>query len=366
MSVMVTEETVLEALKKVEDPELHRDVVSLNMIKDLKVSGDTVSMTLVLTTPACPLREKFSSDVRAAVAAVPGVARVELSTTAQVMPVRPFDPQGLAGVRNVIAVASGKGGVGKTTVSVNIAVALAKEGAKVGLMDADIYGPNVPLMMGLSGLPPMKGDRIVPAESFGVKVMSMGFLIKPNEAVIWRGPMLHGAVNKFLKEVLWGDLDYLLADLPPGTGDIQLSLSQSLPLAGALIVTTPQEVALQDVRRAISMFEKVKVPILGVVENMSGFSCPHCGKATAIFNQGGGARAAQQMNVPFLGEIPLVPEVGAASDSGRPIVLGQPDSPAAQAFLQAAQRLAARVSILAVEESQRLVKRGQALFDERS
>ncbi len=256
----------------------------------------------------------------------------------------------MSGVRNVIAVASGKGGVGKTTVSVNIAVALAREGAKVGLMDADIYGPNVPLMMGLNRLPPLQEGKIVPAEKFGVKVMSMGFLVRQEEAVIWRGPMLHGAINKFLKEVLWGDLDYLIVDLPPATGDVPLSLAQAVPLTGALIVTTPQDVALLDARKAISMFEKVKVPILGVVENMSGFLCPHCHQSTDIFSKGGGARAAESLKIPFLGEIPLIPEVRSGADSGHPVVLADPENPASQALVQAAKRLAAQVSILAVRE----------------
>ena len=344
---MATEQAVWEALKKVNDPELHRDVVSLGMIKDLKVSGGTVSLTLVLTTPACPVRAQFENDVRAAVSKVPGVTQVNLTTGAQVRSVRSFDSQSIPGVRNVVAVASGKGGVGKTTVSVNLAVALARDGAKVGLMDADIYGPNVPLMMGLEHLPAMKDSKIIPAENFGVKVMSMGFLVKPAEAVIWRGPMLHGAVNKFLKEVSWGDLDYLVIDMPPGTGDVQLSLAQVISLSGALVVTTPQDVALQDVQRAVSMFEKVKVPVLGVVENMSGFACSHCGKTTDIFDRGGGARAAEAFKVPFLGEIPLVPDVRAGSDSGHPVVLTHPDSPAAVALTQMARKLAAQLSIRA-------------------
>lgn len=349
---MLTEQQVMEALKRVQDPELHRDVVSLGMIKDVKAAGDTVELTLVLTTPACPVRQQFEADVRAAVAALPGVKQVRLTTTAQVRSVRSFDQQGIPGVRNVIAVASGKGGVGKTTVSVNIAVALAQSGAKVGLLDADIYGPNVPLMMGLSTLPAMKGDRIVPAENFGVKAMSIGFLVKPGEAVIWRGPMLHGAMNKFLKEVEWGDLDYLLIDNPPGTGDIQLSLSQVISLSGALIVTTPQEVALQDVAKSIAMFRKVNVPIAGLVENMSTFICPHCRKPTEIFAKGGGQRAAEEMKIPFLGEIPLQPEVSAGSDSGHPIVLTHPDSAAARAFAEVARRLAGQLSILAARQEQ--------------
>lgn len=249
----------------------------------------------------------------------------------------------MPGIRNVIAVASGKGGVGKTTVAVNVAVALAKEGVKVGLMDADITGPNVPIMMGTKGLPPLEQGQLVPAESFGVKVMSMGFLVKEGEAVIWRGPMLHHAINKFLKEVRWGELDYLIVDLPPGTSDPQLTLSQAVPLTGALVVTTPQGVSLLDVRKAIAMFEKVKVPILGIVENMATFVCPQCGKATDIFSRGGGARTASELKIPFLGEIPLVPEIRAGSDSGQPLVVTQPDSPAAQAFFAVAKKLAAQI-----------------------
>ncbi|MBI3322248.1 MAG: Mrp/NBP35 family ATP-binding protein [Candidatus Omnitrophica bacterium] len=349
---MVTEQQVIDALKRVQDPELHRDVISLGMIKEVEVSGDTIALTLVLTTPACPVRQQFEQDVRSAVAALPGVKQVRLTTTAQVRSVGSFGRQGLPGVRNVIAVASGKGGVGKTTVSVNIAAALAQSGAKVGLLDADIYGPNVPLMMGLTELPAMKGDKIVPAENFGVKVMSIGFLVKPGEAVIWRGPMLHGAVNKFLKEVEWGELDYLVTDLPPGTGDIQLSLSQVISLSGALIVTTPQEVALQDVSKGIAMFRKVNVPIVGLVENMSTFICPHCHKGTEIFDKGGGRRAAEEMGIPFLGEVPLQPEVRAGSDNGHPIVLTHPDSAAAKALTEIARRLAGQVSILAAAQQE--------------
>ena len=252
-----------------------------------------------------------------------------------------------------MAVASGKGGVGKSTVSVNLAVALAQAGERVGLMDADVYGPNVPLMMGLSELPPMKEGKIVPAENFGVKVMSMGFLVKPSEAVIWRGPMLHGAINKFLKEVLWGDLDILLVDLPPGTGDVQLSLCQTIAMTGAVIVTTPQDVALLDAVRAIRMLEKVKVPILGVLENMSGFVCPHCGQETEIFDKGGGARAAEQMKMDFLGAIPLVPQVRSGGDTGHPVVLTDPESPVGKAFHEAARALAERVRVASAGEEER-------------
>ncbi|MCM8811632.1 MAG: Mrp/NBP35 family ATP-binding protein [Candidatus Omnitrophica bacterium] len=353
MSVVLTEQTVLEKLKEVEDPELGVDVITLKMVKEVRISGGSVSLTLELTTPACPVREKFQEEIRSAVASIPGVSKVDVTTTARVRATRPFDQQGMPGVKNVVAVASGKGGVGKSTVSANIAVALARSSARVGLMDADIYGPNIPLMMGLTGLPPLKDQRIVPAENFGVRVMSMGFLIGPEEAVVWRGPMLHGAVNKFLKEVLWGELDYLIVDLPPGTGDVQLSLAQSIPLSGALIVTTPQDVALQDVRRAISMFEKLKVPILGIVENMSSFFCPHCGKETEIFSKGGGQRAAESAGVPFLGKIPLLLDVRIGSDTGHPVVLTHPDSPASIALWETAQNLAAQLSILAQKEQER-------------
>lgn len=319
---MVTEEQILEALKKVVSPDL---------IREVKIAGGTVNLTVAPSAPVEPIRD--------AVSRVPGVMLVNLTTGER--------PVSSPAPRHVVAVASGKGGVGKTTTSVNVAVALARDGARVGLLDADLYGPNIPLMMGVDHLPPLKNGKIVPAENFGVKVMSMGFLIKPGEAVIWRGPMLHSAVNKFLKEVLWGDLDYLVIDMPPGTGDVQLSLAQVISLSGALVVTTPQDVALQDVKRAVAMFEKVKVPVLGVVENMSGFACSHCGKVTDIFDKGGGIRAAETFKVPFLGEIPLVPDIRAGSDSGHPLVLTHPDSPAGAAFTQVARKLAASLSILA-------------------
>ena len=267
------------------------------------------------------------------------------------LPLFSSEAPGLAKVRTVVAIASGKGGVGKTTVAVNLACALSRQGARVGLLDADITGPNVPLMMGLSALPALKDHQIVPAENFGVKVVSMGFLVKPGEAVIWRGPMLHGAINKFLKEVLWGELDYLLVDLPPGTSDAQLSLSQAIPLTGALIVTTPQDVALLDVGKSIAMFEKVKVPLLGLVENMSTFVCSHCGHATEIFDKGGGRRAAEGLKIPFLGEIPLVPEVRAGGDTGHPVVLTQPDSPAGRAFTEGARQLAAQIILRTDQEA---------------
>lgn len=342
----ITREHILQTLARVKDPELGRDIVSLGMAKEVEVTGGAVSLTLELTTPACPLKNQIETDVRAALAQVPGVSQVNLTWAAMARPSPSLGSAGLTGIKHVIAVGSGKGGVGKTTVAVNVAVALAREGAKVGLLDADIYGPNVPLMLGVKSLPPMKEGRLAPAEAYGLKVMSMGFLIKEDEAVVWRGPMLHGAIQKFLKEVEWGQLDYLITDLPPGTGDVQLTLSQSIPLTGAVVVTTPQDVALLDVRRAISMFQRVKVPILGIIENMSTFVCPHCQTETPIFRRGGGRAAAEKVQAPLLGEVPLVPSVCEAGDSGRPIVASQAESPAAQAFVQVARQVAARVSVV--------------------
>jgi len=355
MTPSLTQERVLQALAQVKDPELGRDLVSLGMIKDLAISGGTVSFTLVLTTPACPLKDRIEQDVRDALRPLPGVEQINLTWAAMVRQSPGLGAAGLTGIKNVVAVGSGKGGVGKTTVSVNLAVALARDGARVGLLDADIYGPNVPLMLGVRQLPPLQGDKLVPATAHGIAVMSMGFLLKDDEAVVWRGPMLHGAIQKFLREVLWGELDYLIVDLPPGTGDVQLTLSQSIPLTGAVIVTTPQDVALLDVKKAISMFHKVNVPILGLVENMSTFICPSCRTETAIFRRGGGRAAAEAMQTPLLGEIPLVPSVCEAGDRGTPIVVAAPTSPVAQAFVQMARQVAARVSVLSAQATPQFV-----------
>ena len=349
MGPSVSRDQVLQALGFVKDPELGRDLVSLGMVQDLAIQGSAVSFTLVLTTPACPLKDRIDQDVRAALANVPGVTQVNLTWGAMVRP-SPSLGSMLAGIKHVVAIGSGKGGVGKTTVAVNMAVALARDGAKVGLMDADIYGPNVPLMLGVKTPPRGQGSQLIPAEAHGIKVMSMGFLVKPDEAVIWRGPMLHGAIQKFLKEVAWGELDYLIADMPPGTGDVQLSLSQSIPLSGAVIVTTPQDLALLDVKKAIAMFQKVKVPILGIIENMSTFVCPSCQTETPIFRRGGGRAAAEQMKIPFLGEIPLVPQVCETGDGGTPIVVAAPESPVAQAFVQVARRAAGYVSTVTLQD----------------
>lgn len=342
----ITQEMVLQALSRVQEPELGRDVVSLRMIKDIKICNGTIAFTIVLTTPACPLKAQMEKDAREAVMQLPGVQQVNVHWDAQVPASR--GAQGkvpVDGVKNIIAVASGKGGVGKSTVAVNLACALASLGARVGLCDCDIYGPNVPRMMGVQGRPRGRNNKIIPLEGHGVRLMSMGFLTTEDTPLIWRGPMLHGVIQQFLRQVEWGDLDYLIVDLPPGTGDAQLTLVQSVPLMGAVIVTTPQDVALEDVSKAIRMFQQVDVEILGVVENMSYFVCPHCQGRTDIFDHGGGLRTSQRYKVPFLGEIPLDPQVRIGGDSGCPITISQPDSPVAQAFLQTAEKMAARVSV---------------------
>ena len=344
----VSREAVLAALSKVQEPELHKDLVTLNMIRDLDIKGGKVSFTVMLTTPACPLRGRIENEARQAVRAVPGVQSVQIRMDASV----PGDGRARGilklPVRNVIAVASGKGGVGKSTVAVNIAVALAQSGARVGLLDADIYGPNVPTMMGVRHLPPQDGEKIVPAQSYGVVLMSIGFMVKPDQPLIWRGPMLHSAIRQFLSDVEWGDLDYLVIDLPPGTGDAQLSLAQSVPLSGGVIVTLPQAVSLEDARRGLEMFRQLNVPILGVVENMSYLDLPD-GTRMDIFGMGGGQKLAEAAGVPFLGGIPMDPAVRAGGDQGKPIVVAAPESSSAQALRALAEQLAARLSVAALQ-----------------
>ncbi|MBI5652496.1 MAG: iron-sulfur cluster carrier protein ApbC [Chloroflexi bacterium] len=343
---MLTEQTVLNALSKVQEPELHRDLVTLKMVRDIQIQNDAVNFTIVLTTPACPLRNQIEAEAKAAVVNA-GARQVAIKWDANM----PSD-QRISGklnipVKSTIAVASGKGGVGKTTVSVNLAVALAQMGARVGLMDADIYGPNIPIMMGINEQPRATQDqRIIPLEAYGVKLMSMGFLVAPEQAVIWRGPMLHSAIRQFLTDVEWGDLDYLVIDLPPGTGDVQLTLTQSVPLTGGVVVATPQDVALADVIKGIEMFKKLEVPVIGVVENMSYFLCPHCNERTDIFAHGGAHKMADQYGAPFLGEIPLDVAIRIGGDSGKPVTAINPDSPYAQAFKRIAQLVAAKVSVL--------------------
>ncbi len=342
----VTSEQVLNALSKVIEPELHRDLVSLNMVRDVAVGGDTVSFTIMLTTPACPLKNEIEDRARAAVLAIPGVEEVNVKLDSNV----PTD-QRIIGrldldLRNTIAISSGKGGVGKSTIAVNLAVSLAQSGARVGLLDADILGPNIALMMGLEHMPPPTDKKLVPPEAFGVKVMSMAFLVPPGQPVIWRGPMLHSAIRQFFSDVHWGDLDYMIIDLPPGTGDTQLSLAQSVPLTGGIIVTTPQEVALIDARKGLATFKQLEVPILGIVENMGAYTDPQTGAQISFFGEGGGERMADEFDVPFLGSVPLDPQVRVGGDTGRPVVIDQPDSPAAQALAQVAKQVAARVSVL--------------------
>jgi ATP-binding protein involved in chromosome partitioning len=340
------EQDILQALRRVQDPDLHRDIVALNFVKDLQVSGGKVSFTIELTTPACPVKDLMQRQAREEVLKVKGVREVDVRMSARVTSGRHgTGKQEIVGVKNIVAVGSGKGGVGKSTVTVNLAVALARSGARVGLLDADVYGPNIPGMMGIKGQPRAHNDRIQPLDNFGVKVMSMGFLTDEDTPVIWRGPMLHNVIQQFLRQVEWGELDYLLVDLPPGTGDVQLSLTQTVPLMGAVVVTTPQDVALQDARKAIMMFRQVRVEVLGIVENMSYFECPKCSTRTHIFNHGGGELTARKYEVPFLGAIPLYLGIREGGDSGRPIVLAESASPAGMALDEIAARVAAQVSI---------------------
>jgi len=348
MGETVSIKLVLDALGKVNDPDLHKDLVTLNMIRDLKIDGNHVNFRIMLTTPACPMKDKMRNDAYTAVMSVPGVENVSIKVDATV----PDDgrSRGLLNVpvRNAIAVASGKGGVGKSTVAVNLAVSLAKSGARVGLLDADIYGPNIPTMMGIHSLPPGTKEKLVPAEAYGVQLMSIGFLVKPGQPLIWRGPMVHSAIRQFLTDVAWGELDYLVIDLPPGTGDAQLSLTQSLPLSGGLIVTLPQQVSLDDAFRGLEMFKQLNVPILGIIENMSYLELPD-GTRVDVFGSGGGERLARETGIPFLGVIPMDPSVRKGGDTGEPIVISLPESKVAKALTRIAGEVAAKVSIAAIK-----------------
>jgi ATP-binding protein involved in chromosome partitioning len=343
----VTEAAVLDALRSVRDPDLQRDIVALKFVKNLRISGSRVAFTIELTTPACPVKDQMRDQARAAVLGVPGVTDVEVEMTAQVRAaVTPEAGKApVEGVKNIIAVGAGKGGVGKTTVAVNLAIALSQAGGRVGMIDGDIYGPNVPIMLGISTQLTTDGQKIVPAEQYGIQLVSMAFLTSDDSPVIWRGPMLHGVVQQFFREVRWRDIDYLVIDLPPGTGDVALSLSQSVPVSGSVVVTTPQTVSVADTRRAVRMYQKLNVPTLGLVENMSHFVCPGCGHESDLFGKGGGEALAAELGLPFLGRIPLYEPIRVGGDTGVPIVVGQPDSPAARAFRAAAERLAAQLSI---------------------
>ncbi|HZU05018.1 MAG TPA: Mrp/NBP35 family ATP-binding protein [Chloroflexota bacterium] len=359
MSTAVSRDDILRALSTIQDPDLHRDIVSLGFVQDLKIEDGHVRFSIVLTTPACPVRDQMKAAAERVVRGLPGVRDVTVEMRANTAMGRmPQGPQEklLAGVRHIVAVASVKGGVGKTTTSVNLALALTETGARVGLLDADIHGPNVPLMMGIKQPPMMRGDeegKILPVSAYGVKVISIGFFIgQDNQAVIWRGPMVHSAIHQFLRDVKWGELDYLVVDLPPGTGDAPLSLCQTVPLSGVVIVTTPQDVALQDVVKGIAMFRRLEVPIVGIVENMAYFVCPGCGQRTEIFGTGGGRLLAEQTELPFLGEIPLHPSVREGGDTGRPIVIAAADSPQAEAFRKVAGAVAARLSVLAYQRAE--------------
>ena len=341
----ISEEAVMQALSTVIEPELHRDLVSLNMVRDLEVDGKDVAFTITLTTPACPLRGKMERDARAALSQVPGIGDVTIRWDANVPQDRRISQQVGQNFRNTIAVSSGKGGVGKSTVAVNLAITLAQQGARVGLLDADILGPNIPMMMGVDTMPPPRERKMVPAEAHGVKFISTGFLVKADQPLVWRGPMLHNAIRQLLTDVHWGDLDYLVIDLPPGTGDAQLSLAQAIPLSGAIIVTQPMEVAAADALRGLKMFEKLDVPIIGIVENMSG----------EFFGSGAGAKLAEQYDVADLGTIPLDANVRKGGDTGEPIVVSHPDSPAARAFAEITQNVAARVSVLTLSNQDNLI-----------
>jgi len=357
----LTEASILEALRRIKDPDLHKDIVTLGFIRDLKIAGGDVSFRIVLTTPACPVKAEMENDARDFVSALPGVTSVRVTMDAEVPKGRGIgDKVSIPGVRNIIAVSSGKGGVGKSTVAVNLAVSLARDGARVGLMDADVYGPNVPIMLGVSDArPEVDGNKLIPVQAYGVRLMSMAVLQPGDKPMIVRGPILHGLVKQFLSDVKWGELDYLIVDMPPGTGDVQLSLAQLVPVQGAVLVTTPQDVSVADVRRALRMFETVAIPVLGVVENMSYFIAPDTGNRYDIFGEGGGQRLAQTYGVPFLGAIPLGIEVREGGDRGRPIVVSQPDSPQARAFQHVAEEVARQVSIEAMKPELFVLGKGQ-------
>ncbi len=358
----ISEQKILDQLKNIIDPDLRKDIVTLGFIKDLAISGGDVSFRIVLTTPACPVKEAFEAEATELVGAIEGVENVKVTMDAEVPKGRGIaNNVAVPGVKNIIAVSSGKGGVGKSTVAVNLAVSLALDGAKVGLMDADVYGPNVPIMLGVAQeQPEVVGNKLIPTQAHGVKMISMALLVPPDKPMILRGPMLHGVVRQFLADVNWGELDYLIVDMPPGTGDVQLSLAQLVPVQGAVLVTTPQAVSLSDVRRALAMFEQVAVPVLGVVENMSYFIPPDMPeKRYNIFGEGGGRKFAEQYNIPFLGEVPLGMEVREGGDKGIPVVISNPDSPQSKAFRQTAEEVARYISIEAMKPELIITSRAQ-------
>jgi ATP-binding protein involved in chromosome partitioning len=346
----VTEQQVLDSLRVVQDPDLRKDIVTLGFVKNVAIDGSgAVDFTIELTTPACPVKDELKAQAEAVVAALPGVSAARATMTAQVRTRGGMTSQSIPGIRNIIAVGAGKGGVGKSTSTVNLALALAKAGARVGIIDADVYGPNLPQMLGLpegpGNIQVTPEQKMLPLEAHGVKAISIGMLVPRDQAVIWRGPMLHSAVQQFMRDVVWGELDYLLVDLPPGTGDVSISLAQSVPVAGAVVVTTPQGVSVSDVRKAVLMFRQLKIPVLGVIENMSHFACPHCGERTEIFGAGGGKKIADELQIPLLGDVPIDARVRSGGDEGAPVVVAAPDAPAAQAFSKVASRVAAQISM---------------------
>lgn len=336
----ITEEAILAAMSTVIEPELHRDLVALNMVQDIEIVGSDVSFTIMLTTPACPLKGKMEQDSRAALSHIEGLGSVTVNWGSNVPTDRRIGNQIGQQFRNTIAVSSGKGGVGKSTISVNLAISLAQQGARVGLLDADILGPNIPMMMGVDQMPPVRNRKMVPAENYGVKFISMAFLVKPDQPLIWRGPMLHSAIQQLLKDVEWGELDYLIIDLPPGTGDAQLTLAQVIPLSGALVITQPMQVAAADALRGMKTFEKLDVPIIGIIENMSG----------PMFGTGAGEKLALDYNIDYIGSVPMDAQIRIGGDSGEPIVVTNPESKAAVALNEIAQKVAAKVSILTLQK----------------
>jgi ATP-binding protein involved in chromosome partitioning len=350
--MQVTESAVLDALKAVRDPDLNRDIVSLKFIKNLRIESGRVGFSIELTTPACPVKDQMRDQARAVVMALPGVTAVDIEMTAQVRStVADATKAPVPGVKNIIAVGAGKGGVGKTTAAVNLAIALSQCGGRVAMIDGDIYGPNVPIMLGIQTQLTTDGQKIVPAEQYGIHLVSMAFLTADDAPVIWRGPMLHGVIQQFFREVRWENIDYLIVDMPPGTGDVALSLSQTVPVSGAVVVTTPQTVSVADTRRAVRMYQKLNVPALGLIENMSHFVCPACSHESDIFGKGGGEALAEELSIPFLGRIPIYEPIRIGGDTGVPITIGEPQSPAAQAFRATAERLAAQLSIASYKKT---------------
>lgn len=358
----ITEREVLTALSRVIEPELHKDLVTLNMVKDVQIRGNDVAFKIELTTPACPLKDVIDKAARAELGKIPGIGKIEIGWTSNVAANARMRSALNLPIKNIVAVASGKGGVGKTTVAVNLAIALGQTGAKVGLLDNDVYGPNVPLMVGLPtaellpdgrAMPSVAqhNGKLIPEEKFGIKIFSIGFIYPAESPLVWRGPMLHSAIRQFLQDVAWGDLDYLIVDMPPGTGDSQLSLAQTAQGVMGVIVTTPQLVSMSDALKGLATFEQLKIPIIGVIENMGPYTDPATGKKVAMFGEGGGERLAAMKKVPFLGSVPLDPSIRVGGDSGRPIVAAYPDSEAAKRLTEIAKQVAARVSVLNFQQS---------------